>query len=236
MKNPMESPLQSLFQAIAQAQNEAALHQTVMAALGEYFAAKRWRLWFLDQLPALDENTPELLKRAMSLDYNPVLRYVVQHHAVVHDEAILPPGVWSTLCPRADHGHVILGPIVKDGQLVGGVAFTRHRDDLPFNADNVADLSALCLHFSTRLAALWSKPIVFELDCDRLTPRETQIAELVAHGLTNKEIGAALWITENSVKQALKRMFRKLKVASRAEMVAHLSATPISIPPRTAAV
>ena len=39
---------------------------------------------------------------------------------------------------------------------------------------------------------------------------------------TNAEIGKQLWITENLVKQALKRMFRKLKVASRAEMIAKL--------------
>jgi len=57
----------------------------------------------------------------------------------------------------------------------------------------------------------------------RLAPREIQIAELVAQGLTNAQIGATLWITENSVKQALKRMFRKLEVSSRAEMVAQLS-------------
>jgi DNA-binding CsgD family transcriptional regulator len=58
---------------------------------------------------------------------------------------------------------------------------------------------------------------------DRLTARELQIADLVASGQTNAEIGAELWITENSVKQALKRMFRKLEVSSRAEMVARLS-------------
>ena len=63
------------------------------------------------------------------------------------------------------------------------------------------------------------------LKSDRLTSREVQIAELVAQGRTNAEIGAELWITENSVKQALKRMFRKLKVSSRAEMVAQLSAS-----------
>jgi len=51
-----------------------------------------------------------------------------------------------------------------------------------------------------------------------------QIAEWFA-GRTNAEIGNELWITENSVKQALKRMFRKLEVASRAEMVGQLSVT-----------
>ena len=54
--------------------------------------------------------------------------------------------------------------------------------------------------------------------------RELQIVELVALGRTNAEIGTQLWITENSVKQALKRMFRKLDVSSRAEMVSQLSA------------
>lgn len=40
--------------------------------------------------------------------------------------------------------------------------------------------------------------------------------------MTNAEIGAELWITQNSVKQALKRMFRKLDVSARTEMVAKL--------------
>lgn len=60
------------------------------------------------------------------------------------------------------------------------------------------------------------------LHSDLLTSREVQIAQLVAQGLTNAEIGTELWITENSVKQALKRMFRKLEVSSRAEMVGQL--------------
>jgi DNA-binding CsgD family transcriptional regulator len=46
-------------------------------------------------------------------------------------------------------------------------------------------------------------------------PLELQIAELVALGQTNAAIGNALWMTGNSVKQALKRIFRQL-VSSRA--------------------
>jgi len=228
----METPLQPLFRAIAQAQNETELRGPIMAALGAYFAATRWGLQFLDQLPTVDENTPGMLKLALSLDYNPVLRYLIQRHAAVHDEIILPPGVWQTLCPRADHGHVMVGPIISHGHLVGGIAFTRHRNDAAFNGNNLADLSALCLHLSTRLVELRSKPVPFGLDRDsstviagksRLTPRELQIAELVAQGLTNAQIGATLWITEHSVKQALKRMFRKLEISSRAELVARIA-------------
>ncbi|KAF3889294.1 MULTISPECIES: LuxR C-terminal-related transcriptional regulator [Nostocales] len=218
----MVTSLQSLFHAIAQAQNEQELRQSIMAKVGQYFAATRSGLTFLDEFPAVDANTPAPIKLALSLDYNPVLRYLVKRHAAVHDEVILPPGVWQKICPRADHGHVMVGPVVSNGQLVGGIAFTRHRSDPAFNADDLADLSALCIHLSTRLAVLRSKPVVFELNYDRLTPREAQIAELVAKGLTSAEIGASLWITENSVKQALKRMFRKLAVSSRAEMIAQL--------------
>jgi DNA-binding CsgD family transcriptional regulator len=148
----------------------------------------------------------------------------MERHAPVHEGVVLSPGVWQTICPRADHGHVMIGPIVHNGQIVGGIAFTRHRNNSAFNNQNLADLSALCLHLSTRLATLRSQSVALPmLNCDRLTPREAQIAELVAQGLTNAEIGTALWITENTVKQALKRMYRKLEVSSRAEMVAQVS-------------
>lgn len=225
----METSLQSLFQAIAQAQAESELRQLIMAQVGAYFAATRWGLSFLDEFPSIDANTSGFIRLALSLDYNPVLRYLVERHAPVHEEVILPPGVWRTICPRADHGHVMIGPIVHNGQLVGGIAFTRHRNNMAFDAQNLADLSALCLHLSTRLAALRSQPVKLPiLNCDRLTPREAQIAELVAQGLTSAEIGAALWITENTVKQALKRMYRKLKVSSRAEMIAHISGVKLA--------
>jgi len=228
----MDVPLKSLFHAIAQAQAEADLKGPIMEKVGQYFDAKRWGLSFLTDFPAVDSNTPVMIRRALSLDYNPVLRYLVQRHTAVHDEVILPPGVWRTICPRADHAHVMVGPIISEGQLVGGVAVTRDRQSPAFSAENLADLSALCLHFSTRLATLRSQSFVSApaaiapAVANRLTPREAEIVERVAQGLTNKQIGTELWITENSVKQALKRIFRKLEVSSRAEMVAKLSAYP----------
>jgi hypothetical protein len=98
----METSLQSLFQAIAQSQSEPELRQPVMAQIGEYFAATRWGLSFLDEFPAIDVNTPGFVRLALSLDHNPVLRYLVERHAPVHEEVILSPGVWPTICPRAD--------------------------------------------------------------------------------------------------------------------------------------
>ncbi|MFQ4142707.1 helix-turn-helix transcriptional regulator [Chlorogloeopsis sp. ULAP02] len=218
----MANTLQSLFQEIAHAPDEQELRLHVMAKVGEYFAAQRWGLFFFNQL-----SSPKYMrgvgKFAASVEHNPVLRYLVEHHAPVHEELLLSAPIWKIICPRSDHGHVMAGPIVSTGQLIGGVGFTRIRGNPAFNAKDLADLSAFCLHLSTWLTAkrLQSKEWNC-LDMNRLTPREIQIAELVAQGLTNAEIGASVWITENSVKQALKRMFRKLGVSSRAELVGRL--------------
>ncbi|WP_051470081.1 helix-turn-helix transcriptional regulator [Fischerella sp. PCC 9605] len=219
----MANSLQSLFQAIAQARNEEELRSQIMDRVGTYFAANRWGIFFFDRLPPTNSRLQNLLEVALSVEHNPVLRYLVERHAPVHEALVLSPKAWKMICPRADHWHVMAGPIVSSGCLIGAVGFTRVRGTPAFNTQNLADLSALCLHLSTWLATVRVQPTAFDTPSrDRLTPRELQIAELVAQGLTNAEIGTTLWIQENSVKQALKRMFRKLEVSSRAEMVARL--------------
>ncbi|MBL5973763.1 MAG: GAF domain-containing protein [Candidatus Leucobacter sulfamidivorax] len=52
-----------------------------------------------------------------------------------------------------------------------------------------------------------------------LTKREQEIARLVAEGLTAKEISERAYITENTVKQHLKRLFAKTDSRNRAELV-----------------
>jgi DNA-binding CsgD family transcriptional regulator len=219
---------QSLFQAIPQVQDEQELRSQVLATASEYFAATRWGLFFFDQLPFTDSN---LQKLVLSTEHNPVLRYLVERHAPVHEALVVSPKAWKLICPRADHWHVMAGPLVSNGRLVGGVGFTREQGNSAFDTQNLTDLSALCLHLSTWVATVHSRSVSEgklqqqPFKSDRLTSREVQIAELVAQGRTNAEIGTELWIAENSVKQALKRMFRKLEVSSRAQMVAQLSAS-----------
>ena len=55
-----------------------------------------------------------------------------------------------------------------------------------------------------------------------LSPRECEICRLVASGLTNKEIGAVLEISEWTVSTHLRRVFSKLEVRSKVAMVAHI--------------
>ncbi|MGL5805646.1 MAG: LuxR C-terminal-related transcriptional regulator [Xenococcaceae cyanobacterium] len=219
----MTSTLQSLFLAIAQARNEQELRSRIMLDVSEYFNAYRWGIFLKEQdFLGKTSSLQKSLQLALSPEYNPVLRYILQHHAPIHEASILPPGIWQKICPRFDHGHVMLGPIVSNGHLIGGVGFTRTQEDSAFSDRDLIDLSALCLHLSTWFAIANAKPSQ-AFNSPQLTPRELQIAELVAEGLTNENIGKSLWIRENSVKQALKRMFRKLEVSSRAELVAKLS-------------
>jgi len=54
---------------------------------------------------------------------------------------------------------------------------------------------------------------------DPLTGRERQVLQLAAEGLANKEIAAALKISEHTVKFHLSSLYAKLGVASRTEAV-----------------
>lgn len=59
-----------------------------------------------------------------------------------------------------------------------------------------------------------------------LSPKERQIADLVAQGRTTKEIATELGLSRFTVSSYLRRIFAKLNVRSRAEMVAVLLGRP----------
>lgn len=217
----MTSSLHPLFAAIDQVKDECDLRTNVIPKVGEHFAAQRSSLFFFDQFARIDPKLRKLFEVALSVEHNPVARYLTERHAPVHEGLVTSPKVWQMICPRPDHWHVMAGPIVVHGQLVGAVGCTRDRSMSAFDGQNLADLSGICLHLSVWAATVRSRRMAPQpMKIARLTARELQIVELVALGRTNAEIGTELWITENSVKQALKRIFRKLEVSSRAEMVA----------------
>jgi two-component system, NarL family, response regulator DegU len=76
----------------------------------------------------------------------------------------------------------------------------------------------------------------------RLTPREEQVVSLVAEGIGNREVAQRLGIKENTVKKALLRIYDKLGVSNRVELVLYalthrgvdkLPPLPASAPPAT---
>jgi len=60
-----------------------------------------------------------------------------------------------------------------------------------------------------------------EKDLERLTDKEQQILELIAQGLSNKQIAASVFLAEGTVKNYVSRIMDKLHTRSRTELAIH---------------
>jgi len=87
-------------------------------------------------------------------------------------------------------------------------------------------LEAALAIFEQSGARLWAARARAELSLisgrapasEALTGAERRVAELVAQGATNREVAAALVVSENTVESHLRRVYRKLGVRSRSEL------------------
>jgi DNA-binding CsgD family transcriptional regulator len=85
-------------------------------------------------------------------------------------------------------------------------------------------------------APLWADKVRRELSKlatrvppQRLTETEGRIAALIARGQTNREVAAAMFVTENTVQTHVRHIFQKLSVRSRTELAARLLSAPDGI-------
>jgi predicted ATPase/DNA-binding NarL/FixJ family response regulator len=86
-------------------------------------------------------------------------------------------------------------------------------------AGNPTEARAINLRIGNRLAL--RAPANRRDAAAMLTSRQLQIAELVSDGLTNKEIGARLCISENTVENHLATSFQKLNLRSRSQLAVY---------------
>jgi DNA-binding CsgD family transcriptional regulator len=68
---------------------------------------------------------------------------------------------------------------------------------------------------------------------EQLTPQELQIAALVAEGRTNREVAATLFVTPKTVEFHLTRIYRKLEIHSRSELVRRIADDEAARGPRS---
>jgi DNA-binding CsgD family transcriptional regulator len=70
----------------------------------------------------------------------------------------------------------------------------------------------------SELRAAGASPDALQATSSPLTPREFQIASMAAVGYSNQEIADRLFITTHTVEYHLKKVFRRLGIASRRQL------------------
>jgi DNA-binding NarL/FixJ family response regulator len=115
-------------------------------------------------------------------------------------------------------------------KLLYGEFLRRHRR----RADSREYLRAALEEFEELGAAAWAERARAELRASgetarkrdpstiaQLTPQELQIARLVSDGFSNKEAAAQLFLSPRTIDYHLRKVFMKLGISSRAELIKH---------------
>jgi DNA-binding CsgD family transcriptional regulator/GAF domain-containing protein len=222
-----------LIEKITTVSNEVQLRSCFMDHAGELVGATAWGLDLLDSRFQVIEadlwGLPDSFRdhyQDIGRNADRVSQQMIQHQIPVHTLSVQSLQDWhqSNLYQsvfriyKIEHGMV--APLIGSGRLIGGIYFMRGKEFPAFYDDDLIQLSSLCQHLSVRLAT-FRRLIDPSLE-NCLTPREVDVADLVAQGFSNREIALKLHISRDAVKQILKRMFRKLDVSARTEMVAKL--------------
>ena len=124
----------------------------------------------------------------------------------------------------------------EHGRVAAAFSLLRFAPDAPFSEAEIEHAKLLQPLLEVALAPAWRREPALHAPphalpdaqphapgaAPRLTHREEQIARLVRNGLSNKAIARDLALSQPTVKTHLLRMFRKLGVSSRTELVGTL--------------
>ncbi|WP_306190884.1 AAA family ATPase [Streptomyces sp. MK5] len=176
----------------------AALHQLDVSAGSSEAQLVRINLGFARALLADDEDAEEYFRSALDLD--------MSHTPFARARLMLAHGAWLRRRRRVMEARTPLR-IARESFAVLGVEpwCERARQELR----------------SAGEGSMRQSPT----DWDLLTPQELQIAQLVAKGLSNKEIGRQLYLSPRTIGAHLYRIFPKLGITSRGQLRDKLTAS-----------
>ncbi len=126
-------------------------------------------------------------------------------------EIIRPQGISSQLVSH----------VTFRGERCGIMYLSRHGRTRAFSAKDEAALSRLLPAIALSQASLRSHTTQPD-NCEALTPREQQIAFYVERGFRNLDIAAILGTSARTVRNQLSKLFDKVNVTNRAELVSRL--------------
>lgn len=204
-----------------------------MDGAGKLVGATAWGLDLLDRRFQVIESEccglPETFRdryQAFGRNADPLSQRMIEQQIPVHNLSVQSLEEWiqsqlyQDVFRRYGIENGMIAPLIGNNRLIGGVYFMRGEDFLAFSDTDLIQLSTLCQHLSVRFAMLRLPNNPSLVNC--LTPRELDVAELVAQGFSNREIALKLNVSRDAIKQVLKRLFRKLDVSARAAMAARL--------------
>ncbi|HVW51193.1 MAG TPA: LuxR C-terminal-related transcriptional regulator [Trinickia sp.] len=147
-------------------------------------------------------------------------------------EALRSKSVYWQRFLRPHHVVDVMEVLLRaDGRLIGAFSLLRFAPEAPFSRTEVESANALAPLLAVALTSRLRREPALCLSLAgpdaadrtaRLTHREEQVARLVRNGLSNKQIARDLALAQPTVKTHLLRMFRKLGVSSRTELVGAL--------------
>ncbi len=120
--------------------------------------------------------------------------------------------------------HIACVQVIQLDQLVGMISLHRSQRSPDFSNTEMELLKLLHHHMNNVFVQKSIAEKVPNKSSDKLadifglTRREYEVFSLVARGKTNKDIARELFISENTVKTYIKRIFNKTQVSSRTEL------------------
>jgi DNA-binding CsgD family transcriptional regulator len=226
-------PLRPFLAESARCTTKAALGGVAISHMRRVFNIHVGGVFLLDEAFTPTDVMVEGTRQTYVEEYNEhwrgedtVLAAVLERHVPVHNLQLHTAESWRRLRIIREYGRrttiepYMSAPLYGSGVLVGTLNFCRRPGDRAFGAEELELATVFSAYLSMSLAALPRDPKALPLP---LTMRERQIARLVASGRNNLQIARDLGIARETVKQTLRRVYRKLGVSGRAEMAATLA-------------
>jgi DNA-binding CsgD family transcriptional regulator len=160
------------------------------------------------------------------------VRRVLEHGTPSHNWEVYQvnalPDLYHHFGRRLDVYHTLVAPLFgARGTIVGSITVNRSARQKAFGRADLRRAAAFSGFLSATLARVSVEAEVPPDDAVdyRLSPRELQIARLATQGRNNLEIALQLGLARETVKQTLRRAFRKLDANGRAQMAAKLTSS-----------
>lgn len=143
---------------------------------------------------------------------------VMEETSVFYMEWMVPQDIRYSMGSRVAHGEI----------LYGSINLWRSREHGDFTDKEMKILSIINKHLACRFHNKFPNGIKRNNENDYtdtlahlygLTTRESEIVELIYEGMSGREIGKKLFISENTVKKHTYNIFKKMNISNRTQLM-----------------